>query len=240
MDVDLIVPVHNQFEALERNIPRLYGYLKDAFPYRWKLVLVDHGSTDGGFWTARKLEERYPGILALQVALPGRGRALKKASQGLGDVFCCLDAERLPADLEDITRLARLVADDRCDIAAGCRQSPAIAWDGRFASGLFHLGLRLALNLPVSDAQCAFKALSRRVAVELVPLVQDEGWFFDTELLAVAQARGCRIRQIGIASVRAETGALEEPLPDLMRRILDLRRRLRAAAPHSSGRGVTR
>jgi glycosyltransferase involved in cell wall biosynthesis len=239
MNVDIVVPVHNEAGALEQNIPRLYDYLKNNFPYRWKLVVVDHGSTDGGFWTARKLEERYPGVAAEQVALEGRGRALKRGSQGLGDVFCYIDAIHLPNDLEDLTRLVRLVAEDRCDIAAGRRGAGAADWEGRFVSGIYHLGLRLALNLPVADAQCPFKAVSRRVAVEMVPLVRDESWFFDTELLVLAQARGWCIQQIAVSCERRRA-APEEPLPELMRRILDLRRRLRVAAPNIAGRNVMR
>jgi glycosyltransferase involved in cell wall biosynthesis len=240
MNVDIVVPVHNQAAALERNIPRLHGHLKASFPFRWKVVVVDHGSDDGGFWVARKLEESYPGVSAVQVALHGRGRALKRGLQGLGDVFCLVDAVCLPSDLEDVTRLARLIAEDRCDIAAGRWGAAGAAWDGRFVSGLYSLGLRLALNLPVADAHCPFKALSRRMALEIVPLLRDESWFVDTELLAVAQARGCRIQQLAISAQRPPDGALEEPLPELMRRILDLRRRLRAAAPHSRGRGAAR
>ncbi len=226
MNVDIVVPVHNQAHALERNIAALYGHLKGRFPYRWKLVVVDHGSTDGSFWEARKLEDRYPGVHAVQVALPGRGRALKRGSQGLGDVFCYIDAESLPADLEDITRLVRLAAEDHCDIAAGRWLRGGAGWDGRFVSGLYHLGLKLALNLPVADAQCPFKAVTRQVAVELVPRVRDEFWFFDTELLVLAQMRGLRIKQTVISRERPARD-MEEPLPDLMRRILDLRRRLR-------------
>jgi glycosyltransferase involved in cell wall biosynthesis len=228
MNVDIVVPVHNQARALEENISGLYAYLKRHFPYRWKLVIVDHGSTDGVFWAARKIEERYSGVQAIQVALEGRGRALKRGSQGLGDVFCYIDANDLPSDLEDITRLVRLVAGDHCDVAAGRWVPGGTGWDGRFVSGLYHLGLKLALNLPVADVQCPFKAVNRRVAVEIVPQVRDEFWFFDTELLVLAQARGCRIQQAVISRTQPERAAIEEPLPELMRRILNLRRRLRA------------
>jgi glycosyltransferase involved in cell wall biosynthesis len=236
MNVDIIVPVHNQARTLERQISGLYAHLKSRFPYRWKLLLVDHGSTDGGFWEARKLEERYSGVQAVQVALEGRGRALKRGSQGLGDVFCYLDAANLPKDLEDITRLVGLVAEDLCDVAAGRWFPGGAGWDGRFVSGLYHLGLKLAVNLPVTDAQCPFKAVSRRVAVEIVPQVRDEFWFFDTELLVLAQARGCRIKQTVISRERPDRAAIEEPLPELMRRILDLRQRLRGTAANPADR----
>ena len=240
MNVDIVVPVHNQTVAVERNIPLLYSHLKSSFPYRWKLVVVDHGSTDGGFWAARKLQERYPGIVAAQVALEGRGRALKRGSLGLGDVFCFIDAAHLPRDLEDLSRLARLVAEDHCDVAAGRWGPSGAAWEGGFVSGLFHLGLRLALNLPLADAQCPFKAVSRRVALEILPQVRDESWFFDTELLVLAQAAGCRIQQTVISCEGRERAALEEPLPDLMRRILELRRRLRVAVTDSTDRNPAR
>jgi glycosyltransferase involved in cell wall biosynthesis len=239
MNVDIVVPVHNEACVLERNIPLLHGHLKNRFPYRWKVVVVDHGSTDGTFWAARKLAERYSGVTALQVALEGRGRALKRGSQGPGDVFCYFDVVSLPTDLDDVTGLVRLVAEDRCDIAAGY-WAAAGAWEGRFVSGLYRLGLRLALNLPVTDAQCPFKAVSRHVALEILPQISDESWFFDTELLVRAQAGGCRIQQEPVSRERPKGAGLEESLPDLMRRILDLRRRLRVPAPPAADRRAAR
>jgi hypothetical protein len=58
--------------------------------------------------------------------------------------------------------------------------------------------LRIALRARFSDAQCGFKAVRADVARELLPQVRDEEWFFDTELLVLAQRRGLRIHEVAV------------------------------------------
>src|SRR5207248_11136608 len=65
-------------------------------------------------------------------------------------------------------------------------------------SRLYNRLLRLVLRARFRDAQCGFKAIRADVARRLLPLVRDEGWFFDTELLVLAQRRGLRIHEVPV------------------------------------------
>jgi hypothetical protein len=65
-------------------------------------------------------------------------------------------------------------------------------------SRAYNLLLRLALRGRFSDAQCGFKALRRESALQLLPLVEDEEWFFDTELLVTAERLGLRISEVPV------------------------------------------
>ena len=58
--------------------------------------------------------------------------------------------------------------------------------------------LRGALRARFSDAQCGFKAIRRDVAAQLLPLIEDDEWFFDTELLVVAERAGLRIHEVPV------------------------------------------
>ncbi len=67
-----------------------------------------------------------------------------------------------------------------------------------FISRSYNLILRGSLQARFSDAQCGFKAIRRDVAQVLMPLVEDTGWFFDTEMLVLAERAGCRIHEVPV------------------------------------------
>ena len=58
--------------------------------------------------------------------------------------------------------------------------------------------LRLSLGAGFSDAQCGFKAVRSSVAREIVPQIEDQTWFFDTELLVLAQRAGRRVHEVPV------------------------------------------
>jgi hypothetical protein len=58
--------------------------------------------------------------------------------------------------------------------------------------------LRLARGPRFSDAQCGFKAIRTSVARQLLPQIKDETWFFDTELLVLAQRGGFRVHEVPV------------------------------------------
>ena len=65
-------------------------------------------------------------------------------------------------------------------------------------SRCYNLILRGTLAAGFSDAQCGFKAIRADVAHRLLPLVEDPGWFFDTELLVLAERAGLRIHEVPV------------------------------------------
>jgi putative flippase GtrA len=65
-------------------------------------------------------------------------------------------------------------------------------------SRAYNLFLKLSLRGRFSDAQCGFKALRREAAQQLLPLVQDDEWFFDTELLITAERLGLRMSEVPV------------------------------------------
>jgi hypothetical protein len=65
-------------------------------------------------------------------------------------------------------------------------------------SRAYNLLLKLSLRGRFSDAQCGFKALRRESALQLLPLVKDDEWFFDTELLVTAQRLGLRMSEVPV------------------------------------------
>ena len=201
--VDVVVPVHNEQGVLPATIRRLHDYLSAALPLvRWRIVIADNASTDETLRIAMALAEDLPDVQLLALTQKGRGRALRAAwERSEADVVCYMDAD-LSTDLRALPPLLAPLLSGHSDVAIGTRlASGSRVVRGRkreFISRGYNRLLHTVLGARFSDAQCGFKAVRADAARRLLPAVRDEGWFFDTELLVVAQREGMRIHEVPV------------------------------------------
>lgn len=201
--VDVVIPVLNEAHVLERSVATVREYLHSAFPYPAAIVIVDNGSTDGTGKVAKGLCGRYQDVTMYQLDVPGRGRALRYAwLQSNADAVCYMDVD-LSTHLSFLNPLAGAILEERYDVAVGSRLLPQSQTSRSFVRQVISVGynwtVKAALHTAFSDAQCGFKALSRTAVQAMVPQVQDQSWFFDTELLVLAEKQGLRIKDIPVA-----------------------------------------
>jgi glycosyltransferase involved in cell wall biosynthesis len=202
VSVEVVVPVHNEESALPHNIPRLCDYLRTYFPYRWSVVIADNASTDGTLAVAQKLAEDDPRVSVLHLEEKGRGRALKAAwLASEADVVAYMDVD-LSTNLWSFLPLVAPLASGHSDLAIGSRllQGAMVTrqWRREAISRCYNLLIKLLFRNRFSDAQCGFKAIKCGVAQALLPQVEDNEWFFDTELLLVAEEYGLRIYEVPV------------------------------------------
>jgi glycosyltransferase involved in cell wall biosynthesis len=201
--VDVVIPVHNEQGVLTASIRRLHDYLSAALPLlRWRIVIADNASTDETLRIAMALAEDLPEVELLALTEKGRGRALRAAwERSEADVVCYMDAD-LSTDLRALPPLLAPLLSGHSDVAIGTRlSSGSRVVRGRkreFISRGYNRLLHTVLGARFSDAQCGFKAIRTDAARQLLPAVRDEGWFFDTELLVVAQSQGMRIYEVPV------------------------------------------
>jgi putative flippase GtrA len=201
-EVEVVVPVYNEQAGLERSIRGLHRYLRSQFPFSWRIVIADNASTDATAAIAAALARELRGVEVLRLDRKGRGRALREAwSRSAARVVCYMDVD-LSTDLRGLLPLVAPLLSGHSDVAIGSR----LARGARVVRGpkreLISRGynriLRTVLRARFSDAQCGFKAVRGEVARELLGDVRDDGWFFDTELLVLAQRRGLRIHEVPV------------------------------------------
>jgi putative flippase GtrA len=200
--VDIVVPVKNEERDLAPSVRRLVGYLRESFPFTARVTIADNGSTDGTWAIARLLCEQFPEVRAVHMELPGRGRALRSIwSQSDADVLAYMDVD-LSTDLNALLPLVAPLLSGHSDLAIGsrlARGSRVIRGPKReIISRCYNMILRASLGAGFSDAQCGFKAINRDAARVLLPLTEDTGWFFDTELLVLAERAGLRIHEVPV------------------------------------------
>jgi glycosyltransferase involved in cell wall biosynthesis len=200
--IEITVPVLNEEQALEASIRWLHTYLLGRFPFAFHITIADNGSTDTTPEIAAQLERELPEVTWLRLEERGRGRALREAwSASEADVLCYMDVD-LSTDLDALLPLVAPLVSGHSDLAIGSR----LTHGARVSRGAkrevisraYNVILKASLRSRFSDAQCGFKAIRRDAATALLPAVEDNGWFFDTELLVLAERRGLRIHEVPV------------------------------------------
>lgn len=197
------MPVFNEQERLKASISRLHCHLTAHLPYDWRIVIADNASTDLTPAIAEALAGRHDRMSVIRLERKGRGLALRTAwTCSQADVVSYMDVD-LSTDLDAYCPLVRAIAEDGYHVAIGSRLARESQVVGRrplreITSRGYNAITRAAFRTAVRDAQCGFKAISRRACDVLVPLVENNEWFFDTELLIRAEQRGYEIKQVPV------------------------------------------
>jgi glycosyltransferase involved in cell wall biosynthesis len=202
MNVEVVVPVHNEEHVLESSVRRLHAHLAHEFPFSARITIADSASSDGTLAIARTLAAELPGVHAIHLQEKGRGRALRAAWSAAGaDVLAYMDVD-LSTDLNALLPLVAPLLSGHSDLAIGSRLIHGArverSFKREFISRAYNFVLRLSLGGRVSDAQCGFKAGRREAIQALLPAVENEHWFFDSELLHLAEQAGLRIHEVPV------------------------------------------
>jgi putative flippase GtrA len=200
--VEIVVPVRDEERDLAPSVRRLCGYLREEFPFTARVTVADNGSSDRTWDVAKALCQEFAEVGAVHLELPGRGRALRAIwSASMADVLAYMDVD-LSTDLNALLPLVAPLLSGHSDLAIGsrlARGSRVIRGPRReVISRGYNLLLHACLGAGFSDAQCGFKAIRREPARALLPLTTDTGWFFDTELLVLAERAGLRIHEVPV------------------------------------------
>ncbi|HEY7333266.1 MAG TPA: dolichyl-phosphate beta-glucosyltransferase [Bryobacteraceae bacterium] len=200
--VDVVIPVLNEAHVLRKSVETLLNFLQANIDYRWKIVIVDNGSTDGTQNVARELTAAYSQVQFVYLQQRGRGRALRQAwLQSKADIVCYMDVD-LSTKLDHLPALLDAIAHDGYDVSIGSRlmreSRTTRSFKREAISRIYNVMVKAVLLTRFSDAQCGFKAVSRKAVEAIVPRIEDQSWFFDTELLVLAEKQGYRIKDVPV------------------------------------------
>ncbi len=248
--VEVVVPVYDEVGTLDASVRRLHKYVSQSFPVSVRITIADNGSTDGTWEIALALASELPEVRAVRLDAKGRGRALHATwSASDAEVLAYMDVD-LSTDLSALLPLVAPLLSGHSDLAIGSRLTRGARVERghrrELISRSYNAILHLVLRTRFSDAQCGFKAIRADRARQLLPLVRDRAWFFDTELLVLAERSGMRIYEVPVDWIDDPDSRVEivaTALADL-RGVTRLLRDFRAGRPvepgSSFGRQVVR
>ena len=200
--VDVVVPVLDEARSLRANVELLLEYLRREYPFRFRVVIADNASTDATPEIAAALAAEYEAVDVIRTERRGRGLALRTAWLASdADVVAYMDVD-LSTNLDSFLPLVAPLLSGHSELSIGTRLAHHAHVRRRFKREILSRGynalVRLGFRARFSDAQCGFKAIRTDAARQLVPLVEDDTWFFDTELLLLAERNGLRIHEVPV------------------------------------------
>jgi glycosyltransferase involved in cell wall biosynthesis len=243
--VEIVIPVYNEAALLARSVTRLHRFAADELPYPIQITIADNASTDRTLAIAHSLAESLAGVTVLHLDAKGRGRALRAAwTDSSAEVVGYMDVD-LSTELRFLAPLLESPLRGACEVAIGSRLGAgALVTRGakrELISRVYNKILHVALGARFSDAQCGFKAGRREAIVALLDEVEDDNWFFDTELLWRAERHGMRIHEVAVEWVDdpdSRVDILATALEDL-RGIVRLRRWAAARREDANARSTS-
>jgi glycosyltransferase involved in cell wall biosynthesis len=204
--VDVVLPVYNEEQDIPRSVETLRPFLAERLPWPWRIVIADNGSTDSTLAVAQGLAQAHPEVRVIAMPEKGRGRALRRAwLESDAQVLTYMDVD-LSTDLNCFPPLVSAIIEEGYDVAIGSRLARGARVYRRtlkrevLSRGYITL-IKALFWTRFSDAQCGFKAVSRAAARRLLPHVRDDFFFFDTELLIIAEKRGLRVKEVPVVWV---------------------------------------
>ncbi|HEY8752200.1 MAG TPA: bifunctional glycosyltransferase family 2/GtrA family protein, partial [Arthrobacter sp.] len=200
--LDVTIPVYNEERDLEQCLRRLHGYLLNTFPHPFRITVADNASTDGTLRTAERVARELREVKVVHLQEKGRGNALRKVwLDSPAPVLAYMDVD-LSTDLAALAPLLAPLISGHSDLAIGTRlsrDSRVVRGPKReFISRSYNVLLHSLMGAHFSDAQCGFKAIRSDVAREILPHTLDNAWFFDTELLVLAEKCGLRVHEVPV------------------------------------------
>jgi glycosyltransferase involved in cell wall biosynthesis len=201
--IEIAVPVYNEQKILVQNIRTLHGYLTENLPFPFVITIADNASTDGTMGLARQLSAELPQVRTVHLDRKGRGLALRHVwGHSDADIVAYMDAD-MSTGLDAFLPLIAPLLSGHSDLATGSRLAHGAtvvrSLKREIISRSYNLVLRTVLSARFADAQCGFKAGRAEVIKALLPEIKDDAWFFDTELLVLAQRSGLRTYQVPVA-----------------------------------------
>ncbi|MEU4744901.1 bifunctional glycosyltransferase family 2/GtrA family protein [Actinosynnema sp. NPDC023658] len=197
-----MIPVHDEERALPGCVRVLHEFLAEQFPFDWTIVVVDNASTDDTLAVAHELADRFDRVRVHHLDRKGRGRALREsweASEAAVVVYMDVD---LSTGLNGLLPLVAPLVNGHSDLAIGSRLAPGSRTvrgpKREFVSRCYNALVRLTHGARFTDAQCGFKAARAEVIRPLLDHVRDDSWFFDTELLLLAEHNGLRVHEVPV------------------------------------------
>lgn len=203
VDISLILPAFNESTTIVATIEDVVSYFNSQ-NYKYEVIVAADGD-DGTREKVRELAVTNSSIRVIgEKARRGKGRGIREAvAIASGKVIGFADADN-KVPIEEYGKLGLWLAEGY-EVVIGSRglrdsnierQQPLYRRIGSRGFGIF---MHLVVGLPgVPDTQCGFKFFRGDVARDLFRCQRVDGYMFDVEILAIAQRRGYRIRQVPV------------------------------------------
>jgi glycosyltransferase involved in cell wall biosynthesis len=230
--IELVLPVFNEEDVIEDSVVTLNRFMEKNCKFPWQITVFSNGSTDNTVEIGNQLSRRFSRVNFVHIPERGKAKAYKSIwPSSQASIVGFMDAD-LSTELEAIPKCIDAIKNG-ADIAIGDRHTVGALIERSLKRTMLSRGYNMLIKLlfphtKVRDAHCGFKFLKKSVARSLLPHIRDDCWFFDTELLMLAEQTGHKIEQIPVLWVerKASKVRVTRVVTDYLFNLLKLRVRM--------------
>lgn len=202
MKILIVIPARNEERVIKTSLRKLTDFCRNNLNDDWQIVVSDNNSSDRTGGLVKEAIKEEGRIVHYPLTKKGKGLAVISAWQKFSaDIYCFMDAD-LATDLEALPKIINAIKEEGYGLAVGSRFAKGSLVKRSLLRKVFSLGYRLIiklfLGLSIKDAPCGFKAISQEVKDKVLPQIKDDQFFFDTELLVLAEKEGYKIKEIPV------------------------------------------
>ena len=233
--VDIVIPVYyGNLRELYPNIAHQVNFFrKNLNDYNWKIIIAINGkSADEIINLAKKLSKKYKEVSYIYTEIEGKGAGVLTGwEKSNADILTYMDVD-LSIRLDSFRDLLKYLENDY-DICVGSRYIEGSkvkrSLKRRIVSFVYHkILLKVVLNVKFTDGQCGFKGITNSAAKIILPLIKDREWFFESEMMYIAEKKGLKIKEIPVVweETNLQSGIkLRKVIPEFLKKIILLRLR---------------
>ena len=201
MTIQVVLPVYNEERSVLATSEIVHAFFVANPQHEWEAVIADNASIDGTPDLGKAIASKYDEFEYLRIERKGRGAALREAWQNADSQVVAYTDIDLSTSLRSLIDAAELI-ERGADIVVGNRVHPESivkrSLQRTIMSRIYNFVARKTLGLRFNDVHCGFKSGRRTVIQGLLTEIEDDYWFFDTELLYLAQRKGLKNVEIPV------------------------------------------
>lgn len=205
--LSVFFPFHNEEKNVQLTIEKAFAVLKQLSLKEYEVLCINDGSTDKTLEILEKLKTRYPEIKIINHKInQGYGGALKSGFYNAKyDWIVFTDADG-QFDFSEISKFIKEEDETNADLVIGYYIDRKVSNFAKFTSKIWELGVFILFGLKVTDIDCAFKLISKKVIDDIPHLQSKIGAFISSELLIKAKKQGFKITEVGVHHFARKTG----------------------------------
>jgi len=231
--VDIAIPVYyNNLSEIEESVKKQTDFFsKSLTDFDWKIVIAINGvKAEKIINKSKELSKEYKNVTYIYTPNPGKGNGVLSAwKSSEADIMSYMDVD-LATDIKDFKNLLNKIVEGY-DVSVGSRYHKKSKVHRKlirvFISRVYQIFfLKLFMGAKYKDAQCGFKAVNKKVVKEVLPLIKDGNWFFESEMMFIAQRKGLKMVEIPIVwreTWRSTIQSFTKVILDFMKKSAELR-----------------
>jgi glycosyltransferase involved in cell wall biosynthesis len=198
-ELSVFFPCYNEEKNIQNTVSKTIPTLQ-KITQNWEIILIDDGSKDNTAKVLKDIQKQYPKQIKIITHNPNRGygAALKSGLYNSKYQWIAFTDADGQFDFTEITKFIEKQQKTNSDIVIGYYLARQVSKAAIFTSKIWELIVFILFGLRVTDIDCGFKLINKKIVDTIPQLEAERGAFISSEFLIKAKRAGFKITEIGV------------------------------------------